>query len=158
VARGARRQGRRVGQVPDRSRDQGRPRGGRIRRRGGDQAEERCPAVGLPGGLRAGLSGGPGRPDRYRRGFGQRRVRRCLLRGRRGGRRRRGRRGRQVLMGDAENTETVAEEAAVEEATAEEQAEVVQEELDELGKTKKERDEYLELAQRAQADFENYRK
>jgi len=61
-------------------------------------------------------------------------------------------------MGDAENTETVAEEAAVEEATAEEQAEVVQEELDELGKTKKERDEYLELAQRAQADFENYRK
>jgi molecular chaperone GrpE len=41
---------------------------------------------------------------------------------------------------------------------AEEAAEEVAADLDELGKTKKERDEYLELAQRAQADFENYRK
>jgi molecular chaperone GrpE len=48
-----------------------------------------------------------------------------------------------------------AEEAAID---AEEAAGVVSAELDELGKTKKERDEYLELAQRAQADFENYRK
>ena len=30
--------------------------------------------------------------------------------------------------------------------------------LDELGETKRERDEYLELAQRTRADFENYRK
>src|SRR3954470_11081652 len=50
-----------------------------------------------------------------------------------------------------------AAEAAID-GSAEEQAEVLEQELDELGKTKKERDEYLELAQRAQADFENYRK
>jgi molecular chaperone GrpE len=31
-------------------------------------------------------------------------------------------------------------------------------ELDELGQTKRERDEYLELAQRTRADFENFRK
>jgi molecular chaperone GrpE len=37
-------------------------------------------------------------------------------------------------------------------------AETVERDLDELGKTKRERDEYLELAQRTKADFENYRK
>jgi molecular chaperone GrpE len=40
----------------------------------------------------------------------------------------------------------------------EQAAERVDEDLDELTKTKRERDEYLELAQRARADFENYRK
>jgi molecular chaperone GrpE len=34
----------------------------------------------------------------------------------------------------------------------------VEKDLDELGETKRERDEYLELAQRTKADFENYRK
>src|SRR3954467_13736009 len=34
----------------------------------------------------------------------------------------------------------------------------VERDLDELGETKRERDEYLELAQRTRADFENYRK
>jgi molecular chaperone GrpE len=34
----------------------------------------------------------------------------------------------------------------------------VSQDLDELTATKRERDEYLELAQRTQADFENYRK
>src|SRR4051812_31704824 len=55
------------------------------------------------------------------------------------------------------------EEAAVEAASdgaAEEQqaAERVEEDLDELRSRAAERDEYLALAQRTQADFENYRK
>jgi molecular chaperone GrpE len=37
-------------------------------------------------------------------------------------------------------------------------ADQVERDLDELGETKRERDEYLELAQRMRADFENYRK
>ena len=37
-------------------------------------------------------------------------------------------------------------------------ADQVERDLDELGETKRERDEYLELAQRTRADFENYRK
>src|SRR5436305_2075805 len=36
--------------------------------------------------------------------------------------------------------------------------EQVERDLDELGAAKRERDEYLELAQRTRADFENYRK
>src|SRR5256885_17016306 len=36
--------------------------------------------------------------------------------------------------------------------------ELVERDLDELGETKREREEYLELAQRTKADFENYRK
>src|SRR5919109_2874805 len=38
------------------------------------------------------------------------------------------------------------------------EADQVERDLDELGATKRERDEYLELAQRTKADFENYRK
>ena len=37
-------------------------------------------------------------------------------------------------------------------------ADQVERDLDELGATKRERDEYLELARRTRADFENYRK
>jgi molecular chaperone GrpE len=37
-------------------------------------------------------------------------------------------------------------------------ADQVERDLDELGATKRERDEYLELARRTKADFENYRK
>jgi molecular chaperone GrpE len=37
-------------------------------------------------------------------------------------------------------------------------ADQVERDLDDLGETKRERDEYLELAQRTRADFENYRK
>jgi molecular chaperone GrpE len=37
-------------------------------------------------------------------------------------------------------------------------ADQVERDLDELGMAKRERDEYLELAQRTKADFENYRK
>ncbi len=36
--------------------------------------------------------------------------------------------------------------------------ELLERDLDELGETKRERDEYLELAQRTRADFDNYRK
>ncbi len=38
------------------------------------------------------------------------------------------------------------------------EADQVERDLDELGEAKRERDEYLELAQRTKADFENYRK
>jgi molecular chaperone GrpE len=41
---------------------------------------------------------------------------------------------------------------------AEDAASDVERDLDELGEAKRERDEYLELAQRTRADFENYRK
>jgi molecular chaperone GrpE len=41
---------------------------------------------------------------------------------------------------------------------AEEAAQQVDDDLDELGKLQQERDEYLELAQRTRADFENYRR
>jgi molecular chaperone GrpE len=39
-----------------------------------------------------------------------------------------------------------------------EAADQVERDLDEIGEAKRERDEYLELAQRTKADFENYRK
>ena len=54
-------------------------------------------------------------------------------------------------MTEAENAGKAAEqtEAAADEVIAD---------LDELGEAKRERDEYLELAQRTRADFENYRK
>jgi molecular chaperone GrpE len=44
------------------------------------------------------------------------------------------------------------------EVSAEEQGQAVEAELDQLATLEKERDEYLELAQRTRADFENYRK
>src|SRR5688572_9964474 len=44
------------------------------------------------------------------------------------------------------------------EQVAEEAGEKVERDLDELTATKRERDEYLELAQRTKADLENYRK
>jgi molecular chaperone GrpE len=50
------------------------------------------------------------------------------------------------------------EDAEVVETTAAEDAAVVEADLDELSATRKERDEYLDLAQRTKADFENFRK
>ena len=52
----------------------------------------------------------------------------------------------------AEDEQTVPEQAA------EEAADQVRDDLDELAEAKRERDEYLELARRTKADFENYRK
>jgi len=49
-------------------------------------------------------------------------------------------------------------QTAREEESEEEEAAEIEEELDELVKTAKQRDDYLALAQRTQADFENYRK
>jgi len=54
--------------------------------------------------------------------------------------------------------QAAVEEAAVEPEVAEQAAERVEEDLDELRARAAERDEYLALAQRTQADFENYRK
>ncbi len=59
-------------------------------------------------------------------------------------------------------TDPTPEEAGVEETPAappaEEQAEAVAADLDELQARARERDEFLALAQRTQADFENFRK
>ena len=61
---------------------------------------------------------------------------------------------------DQVQTETAAGEAepAPEVVEEEQAAERVEEDLDELRSRAAERDEYLALAQRTQADFENYRK
>ena len=64
-------------------------------------------------------------------------------------------------MPDAEqvNEEAAEAEPASEAASSEQElADQVSDDLDELGATKRERDEYLELAQRTRADFDNYRK
>ena len=45
-----------------------------------------------------------------------------------------------------------------EQPTAQQEEQRVEEDLDELTQTRKERDEYLDLARRTKADFENYRK
>src|SRR3954465_65073 len=55
------------------------------------------------------------------------------------------------------DAEVVDDSSAVE-ADGNGAADQVERDLDELGETKRERDEYLELAQRTRADFENYRK
>jgi molecular chaperone GrpE len=57
-------------------------------------------------------------------------------------------------MSDKETPKDVAEPAG----EAEDAASDVERDLDELGETKRERDEYLDLARRTKADFENYRK
>jgi molecular chaperone GrpE len=54
--------------------------------------------------------------------------------------------------------EAATEGFDVKAAEAEDAASNVERDLDELSETKRERDEYLELAQRTKADFENYRK
>jgi molecular chaperone GrpE len=57
---------------------------------------------------------------------------------------------------DAEVVEPPAEpDAAAEDSAG---ADVVEQDLDELVSTRRERDEYLDLAKRTKADFENYRK
>ena len=56
------------------------------------------------------------------------------------------------------NIEVEEEEAGVEEAPAPEAAEAVASDLQELEARARERDEFLALAQRTQADFENFRK
>src|SRR4051812_1544852 len=52
----------------------------------------------------------------------------------------------------------VVDDSSAAEADGNGAADQVERDLDELGETKRERDEYLELAQRTRADFENYRK
>ena len=51
-----------------------------------------------------------------------------------------------------------SEQSTRAEGNSEEAAQAVEKDLDALEATKRERDEYLELAQRTKADFENYRK
>jgi molecular chaperone GrpE len=66
-------------------------------------------------------------------------------------------------MTDEQRDEEVVDAEVVDDSSAEVTdgngaADQVERDLDELGETKRERDEYLELAQRTRADFENYRK
>jgi molecular chaperone GrpE len=58
--------------------------------------------------------------------------------------------------GEAASNGSEAEAAEAEDASSD--AERVEHDLDELSETKRERDEYLDLARRTKADFENYRK
>src|SRR6266536_3382330 len=61
--------------------------------------------------------------------------------------------------GDGSPADDVEERAESDaEREGREASEKVERDLDELGEAKRERDEYLELAQRTRADFENYRK
>jgi molecular chaperone GrpE len=57
-----------------------------------------------------------------------------------------------------QQAEQQPEAAGVDETPAPEAAATVQQDLEELGAKAAQRDEYLALAQRTQADFENYRK
>ncbi len=59
---------------------------------------------------------------------------------------------------DAEVVDGPDDPSTTDAENGESAAETVERDLDELGETKRERDEYLELAQRTRADFENYRK
>ena len=61
---------------------------------------------------------------------------------------------------DIVDAEVVEENEGTAGASAEESvgADVIEHDLDELVSTRKERDEYLELAKRTKADFENYRR
>ncbi|MGZ5312185.1 MAG: nucleotide exchange factor GrpE [Solirubrobacterales bacterium] len=54
--------------------------------------------------------------------------------------------------------EAAAAEAAAEHERTDEAEQLVEHDLDELATARRERDEYLELARRTKADFENYRK
>jgi molecular chaperone GrpE len=49
-------------------------------------------------------------------------------------------------------------EEQIDEASADDAAQEIADELDELGRAQAERDEYLDTLRRVQADFENYRK
>ncbi len=64
------------------------------------------------------------------------------------------------VEGDEEvvDAEVVDDRSAIEEQDGNGAADQVERDLDELSAAKRERDEYLELAQRTRADFENYRK
>jgi molecular chaperone GrpE len=64
---------------------------------------------------------------------------------------------REAQGGTEEAGRTSTPEVADKQA-AEQAADQVSEDLDELTATRRERDEYLELAQRTRADFDNYRK
>jgi molecular chaperone GrpE len=74
-------------------------------------------------------------------------------------------RGRDSATPDVESDEEVVDAEVVDGPSATDDqadgngaADQVERDLDELSATKQERDEYLELAQRTRADFENYRK
>ncbi|MBA2545481.1 MAG: nucleotide exchange factor GrpE [Solirubrobacterales bacterium] len=62
--------------------------------------------------------------------------------------------------GSTRGTEAGGQSAseALEPETSDQAAEQVSDDLDELGRAQRERDEYLDLAQRTRADFDNYRK
>ncbi len=64
----------------------------------------------------------------------------------------------EVVDAEVVDAEVVDEQQQPPDADGNGAVDQVERDLDELGATKRERDEYLELAQRTRADFENYRK
>ena len=173
AAQGPRREHRRRLQARDRGRRQGPQRGRQDRGHRGHPREDRAPADGVPQGLRADVRARAGRAGRRAARPSQRRPRqraRRLRRGRGGGRRRRGRRRAEVM------TEEIAPSPAGRgggvlrcraapprggrhggdlvrrrRGAAGERAPRPQAVADDAAK-------FLALAQRTQADFENYRK
>ena len=141
----------------DRAGDQGRARGARVRGRRGDQAQDRGAPAGLPQGLRAGL---PGRGRRRRR-------RAATARSRTARARRRPRRRswtprswtRREVIGDGKPIERPHGRRRSRRRSHRREEQQLERDIGELqADVERERDEYLELARRTKADFENYRK
>ena len=161
-AQGPRRADRRGLQDRHRAADQGRARVARVRGRGRDQREGRGAPDRVPRGLRGACTSAPrSRPPPTARpptATARRRRRRL----RRGGRRRRRGRGRGPVGGDRAAGHRGTEEPRSRRPHAGAQsraAEAVQRgPRRAAGARRAERDEFLALAQRTQADFENFRK
>jgi molecular chaperone GrpE len=64
----------------------------------------------------------------------------------------------ETVIADAPAQDGASADASVDASSPEGEAAEIEGELDELVRTAKQRDDYLALAQRTQADFENYRK
>ena len=62
------------------------------------------------------------------------------------------------VFADAPEQDGASADASVDASSPEGEAKAIEGDLDELVRTAKQRDDYLALAQRTQADFENYRK
>ena len=155
AARRAGRPGRRGGEGRDRRRDQGGPRRARVRRRRGDQGEDRRPA-GAPSTRSPSRSTSRRPPSsRPRDGAGANgagdadEARSSTPRSSMTTARKRRARGRSRLPSSAEEANATRRRSRPRWPRTSTRL---------LEDTKRERDEYLELAQRAKADFENYRK
>ena len=175
AAQGPRRAHRRRLQERDRGRDQGRQRGRQGRGRGGHPRQDRAPADRVPPRVRGDVRARPGRaagrrsrPPNGASANGDRRRRRG------GGRRRRGRRRAEVMTDETRTDEsprrrrssprrlrrTPGRRAPARRRSATPRRPPRRSSRPCVGprRADQQRDNYLALAQRTQADFENYRK